>query len=119
MRYNEEDYKEDYNNNYYTEDLDKTNAALNNLVKIYSDIYDLTFDELMSLELNGKAASKQFTEALTKLRILKLKEQRILENIEPYLEIEEYPMIELFLSEQIDNKEKRIQVKRFSYLNSI
>lgn len=117
MRYNEEDYKEDYNNNYYTEDQDKTNAALNNLVKIYSDIYDLTFDELMSLELNGKAASKQFTEALTKLRILKLKEQRILDNIEPYLEIEEYPMVELFLSEQIDNKEKRIQVKnRMGYV---
>lgn len=108
---------EEYNDNYYSEDQDKTNAALNNLVTIYSEIYDLTFNGLMKLELNGKIGSEDFTKTINKLKLLKLKEQRILDNLEPYVEIEECPMLDVFLSEQIDDQEKRIQVKnRIGYV---
>lgn len=62
-------------------EIKKTKQALENLVHYCDKIYNLTMKKMYNLEKQGLQNTKEYEQSLKQLKILKLKEQRILNNI--------------------------------------
>ena len=102
---------------YYTilpkEEFRRINTAFHNLVEYDSRIYDLTTNTMYRLERTRMQKSAKYEQCLQTLKLLKLKEQRILENIGSYIDIEDFTSyIESFIYQETNDEAKRKMIMR-------
>lgn len=89
-------YEDDYDDDMFYEiitdlkSMEQINNALTNLINYSARIYELTMEEMYELESFRKQKSSKFESCLKKLKILKIKEQRIIDNIKDEIAYEDF-----------------------------
>ena len=124
--YNDDNYDDDMFDDYdeifeYTLDLksmEKINAALKNLVVYSSKIYDLTVEEMYRLESLRLHNSAKYEKCLNQLKILRKKEERILDNIGNSINYEDFDeYVNSITDELVLNQNQNQAIKqRISYM---
>jgi len=124
--YNDDNYDDDMFDDYdeifeYTLDLksmEKINAALKNLVVYSSKIYDLTVEEMYRLESLRLHNSAKYEKCLNQLKILRKKEERILDNIGNSINYEDFDeYVNSITDELVLNQNQNQAIKqRISYI---
>lgn len=95
------------------EEFKKINTAFQKLVDYSSRIYDLTTKTMYELERARKQTTKKYKQCLNKLKILKQKETRILSNIGPNIDIEDFQnYIDSYIYNDIPDEIKREYVTK-------
>lgn len=123
-------YNDDFDDDYFEDDdmyfeytldletIPQINAALSNLINYSYRIYDLTVGEMYKLEKSRLINSEKYEQCLKRLKILKLKEQRILDNLTDtinYGDFDDY--INSLADELIYDKDKKEAIKqRITYM---
>jgi len=105
----------------YTMDIDsieKLTAAIKNLIDYSDRIYDLTVEKMCELESLRLQNKKEYEECLKRLRIYRIKEQRILDNIDGniyYINFEEH--INSLTDQLVSDPNKNTAIKqRINYI---
>lgn len=124
--YNDDNYDDDMFDDYdemfdYMLDLksmEKINAALKNLVVYSSRIYDLTVEEMYRLESLRLQNSSKYEKCLNQLKVLRKKEERILDNIGNSINYEDFDeYVNSITDELVLNQNKNQAIKqRISYM---